>query len=89
MLQAAAEAAGAVDSAPQLRAAVGAAVAKLSAQTKELVDQYVAAMEAIKLRDGIKLAMAVSGKANKFLQVRSRQARAALSPVCRAATKPY
>lgn len=78
VLQAAAEAADAVEAAPQLRAAVGAAVAKLSAETKELLDQYVAAMEAIKLRDGIKLAMAVSGKANKFLQVRSCQACAAV-----------
>lgn len=45
-----------------------ASVAQLNAEVGDLTAQYITAMEAIKLRDGIRIAMAVSGRANKFLQ---------------------
>lgn len=51
--------------------AARASLKQLNEDVKELVGQYIATMENIKLRDGIKIAMAVSGRANKFLQVRS------------------
>lgn len=61
----------AIREAAELAAKTRDSIAQLSADVKELTAQYVAAMEAIKLREGIRIAMAVSGRANKFLQVSS------------------
>ncbi len=46
------------------------ALAELNEKVAPLVEQYVALMEKIKLKDGIRMAMNVSFAGNKFFQVR-------------------
>jgi len=46
------------------------ALADLNGKVAPLVEQYVALMEKIKLKDGIRMAMNVSFAGNKFLQVK-------------------
>ena len=46
------------------------ALADLNGKVAPLVEQYIALMEKIKLKDGIRMAMNVSFAGNKFLQVR-------------------
>ncbi len=45
------------------------ALAELNEKVAPLVEQYVALMEKIKLKDGIRMAMNVSFAGNKFFQV--------------------
>ncbi|KAL3147164.1 hypothetical protein ABBQ32_002671 [Trebouxia sp. C0010 RCD-2024] len=54
---------------PGVHAEKGAeAVAELGRQVGPLVDAYVTALEARKLKDGIRIAMSISSLGNKFLQ---------------------
>jgi methionyl-tRNA synthetase len=46
-----------------------AAIADLNTRVKQLVEQYVAALEKIKIKEGIRLVMAISAAGNKFIQV--------------------
>ena len=46
------------------------ALADLNSKVAPLVEQYIALMEKIKLKDGIRMAMNVSFAGNKFLQVK-------------------
>ena len=46
------------------------ALAELNAKVAPLVEQYLAALERIKLKEGIRLAMLVSAAGNKFFQAR-------------------
>ena len=45
------------------------AVSKLNQDVGELVKEYIDAMEKMKLREGIRLAMSISSLGNKFFQV--------------------
>ena len=45
------------------------AIEQLRRDIKDLIQQYIAAMEAIRIREGISKAMAISSRTNKFLQV--------------------
>ena len=45
------------------------AVRKLETDVQGLVKDYIAAMEKIKLREGIRVAMSISSLGNKFFQV--------------------
>ncbi len=47
------------------------ALAELNAKVAPLVEQYLAALERIKLKEGIRLAMLVSAAGNKFFQARA------------------
>lgn len=49
--------------------AAQAAVAELNGRVGPLVQQYVAALEKIKLKEGIRLVMTISAAGNKFFQV--------------------
>lgn len=42
---------------------------QLQKEVSDLTGQYIKAMEEIKMRDGISKAMAISSRANKFIQV--------------------
>lgn len=46
------------------------AIGELNSRVGPLVEQYVAALEKIKLKEGIRLVMAISAAGNKFFQVR-------------------
>lgn len=46
-----------------------AALAELNTKVGPLVEAYVAALEKIKIKEGIRLVMAVSACGNKFFQV--------------------
>ena len=48
------------------------ALAELNTKVAPLVEQYLAALERIKLKEGIRLAMLVSAAGNKFFQARRR-----------------
>ena len=50
--------------------AAAPALAELNEKVAPLVTQYIALMEKIKLKDGIRQAMNVSFAGNKFFQVR-------------------
>ena len=50
-------------------AGISSSIDKLSCDVRELTREYVDAMEKIKLREGIKIAMSVSSLGNKFFQV--------------------
>lgn len=50
-----------------------AALAELNAKVGPLVEAYVAALEKIKIKEGIRLVMAVSSCGNKFFQVLNMQ----------------
>ena len=50
-----------------------AALAELNAKVGPLVEAYVAALEKIKIKEGIRLVMAVSSCGNKFFQVLNAQ----------------
>lgn len=45
------------------------AIAELNSRVGPLVEQYVAALEKIKLKEGIRLVMTISATGNKFFQV--------------------
>ena len=50
------------------------AIDELSSKVAALLEQYVAALEGIKIRDAIKIAMQISAAGNKFMQVSSAAA---------------
>ncbi len=45
------------------------AIAELNSRVGPLVEQYMAALEKIKLKEGIRLVMTISAAGNKFFQV--------------------
>ena len=56
---------------PPLHASKGAdALQAFSKQVAPLITQYVAAMDRIKMREALRLAMAISTEGNRFIQVR-------------------
>ena len=55
------------------------ALAELNAKVAPLVEQYMAALERIKLKEGVRLAMLVSAAGNKFFQARQQTLGASLS----------
>lgn len=56
---------------PQVHASKGAqALEGLGREVGPLVQQYVAAMDRIKMREALRLAMTISSTGNRFIQVR-------------------
>lgn len=50
----------------------GAPLARLADDVAPLVAQYVAAMDAMRFKEAVRIVMAISAAGNKFIQARAR-----------------